>query len=206
MKKFFGFLTASIVAATLAGCGGSKQVAQNSQWGAPRELKQEVDECIVYATQKPGVRTWGDGTSASVSRAASYAENQARARFARALSSSIKTATEDNGQKYEKDAFNGTSGSQRADEDQKLNDYAQTIANGIIKNMAMVKTTQYMRADGAYHIYVCLEYTGSMGDLANEISRQLKQQISDDERLKMDYDFEKFRKRVEEELAKQRLD
>lgn len=206
MKKFFGFLMVSIVAAILTGCSGSKQVAQNSQWGAPPELHQETDVCIQLAEQKPGVRSYGDGVSTSVSRAASYAENQARARFARALSTSIKAATEDNGQTYEKDAFNGTSGSQRADEDQKRNDYAQSIANGIIKNMAIVKTSQYMRADGAYHIYVCLEYTGSMGELANEISRQLKQQISDDERLKMDYDFEKFRKRVEEELAKQRLD
>lgn len=192
------------IAVTCVSCGGSKSATSGTQWGAPKELKQEVDECISYAMQKPGIRAFGDGTSTNLSRAVSYAEAQARAKFAKALESAIKTAQSQEGVGYGKSSSDGNSGARVTDEGDMSNDMVMSIANGTVKNMAIVKTSQYMRADGAYHMYVCLEYRGDMSQLADDIARQVKQQVSDDDRLKMKYDFEKFRQRVEEELAKQK--
>ena len=192
-KVFFSLAIASIL---LSSCGGSKQVSTQSQWGAPPEMELAPNECIELQHEKPDIRAYGEGISTRESRASAYAEDQARAQFRRSIESYIKTAQSEDGVMY----GNNTG----ADEAGMSNDMVVSIAEGLVKNMVILKTNRYMRADGSYHIYVCLEYNGSREVLANDITNRVKQRVSDDERLKMQYDFNKFRERVEAELAKQK--
>ena len=89
-----------------------------------------------------------------------------------------------------------------SDEGEISNDNVLAIAQGVVKNLVIIKKSKFLRADGSYHVYVCLEYRGDRKALAEDITQKAKQQVSDDERLRNQYDFEKFRQRVEEELAK----
>ena len=48
--------------------------------------------------------------------------------------------------------------------------------------------------DGRYHVYVCIEYKEGLPQLAKTIA----QRISDEDKLKIDYKEEEFRKWLEE--------
>lgn len=198
MKTIKGILALALFTLLLSSCGGSKQVATQpqSQWNVAPEMKLADNECIELQHQKPDVRAYGEGVSTRESRAMAFAEAQARAQFARSIENAVKTAQSEDGVRYE----NNTG----ADNAGMSNDMTIAIAEGVVKNMVIIKTERFMRPDGSYHVYVCLEYKGDRGTLANEITQRAKQQVSDDERLKMQYDFNKFRERVEEELAKQK--
>ena len=86
------------------------------------------------------------------------------------------------------------------DEGAKRNSRAEGIAEEVIRNAVVINTSQYQLADGSYEAWVCLEYREGVAQLANEISKKVEQQISDEDRLKMNFEFEKFRKHIEEEL------
>lgn len=76
------------------------------------------------------------------------------------------------------------------------------IAEETIKNTVIIKTSQYMQADGSYQVFVCLEYKDGLSKMADDIVEKVRQQIPDDDRIKMQYEFQKFRERIEAELKK----
>ena len=59
-----------------------------------------------------------------------------------------------------------------------------------------------MQADGSYQVFVCLEYKDGLSKMADDIVEKVRQQIPDDDRIKMQYEFQKFRERIEAELKK----
>ncbi|MBQ9077271.1 MAG: hypothetical protein IJY31_05450 [Muribaculaceae bacterium] len=199
MKNLGKILVSVSIVVLLCSCGGSKKASvqpQQSQWNVAPEMKLADNECIELQHQKPDIRAYGEGVSTRESRAMAFAETQARAQFRRSIESAVKTAQSEDGVRYENNAG--------ADNAGMSNDMTINIAEGVVKNMVIIKTERFMRPDGSYHVYVCLEYKGDRKSLADEITQRAKQQVSDDERLKMQYDFNKFRERVEEELAKQK--
>lgn len=202
MKKIY-LIGTVVLAAALSACGASKQAAQpQPQSYINVETKMAVDECITMAEEKPEVRAWGEGISFSMSSASNAAELQARAKFARAIAAKIKTAEENSGLAYGQGSTNYSESSRGRDEAGNYNEYQLSIAEETVKNTVVVKTSPYRMQDGAYHIYVCLEYKDGVSKMAEEITEKVKQQVPDEDRLKMQYEFEKFRERVEEELKK----
>lgn len=202
MKRFKRFAVISLlVSATtmLCGCGSSKNTTPSNS-----EVKVELDECEVYANQKPGLRAAGVAVSNSISRATAFAELDARAKFARALEAHIKTAQDNAGLKYSKNSSDEQNAATVTDRDEKDIDINSSVAEKTVANTCIVKSSRYIRPDGSYRIFVCLEYKGEIADLANDVVNNVKQQVSDDDRLKMNYEFEKFRQFMEEELAKQK--
>lgn len=192
--KVLKLIIASVLATGMfTSCGGSKQTVTQ---GSPimQEIAIENNECEELQIQKPDIRAVGEGISKRDSRATSLAEAQARAQFQRTLESIIKTSQGEEGVRH-----GGINGS---DEGEISNDNVLAIAQGVVKNLVIIKKSKFLRADGSYHVYVCLEYRGDRKALAEDITQKAKQQVSDDERLRNQYDFEKFRQRVEEELAK----
>lgn len=197
MKSLKIFACLSLVLCMLYSCGGSKEAVADKT-----RTKILLDECQELAQKKPEVRSWGEAINFSLSSAANYAELQARARFARAISAKIKTAEENSGLAYRKSSTNTVDGATVRDEGANQNEMQLSIAESVIKNAVVIKTTQYMMPDGSYQVFVCLEYREGVEKLADEIAKQVKQQVSDEDRMKMQYEFEKFRERIEEELRK----
>lgn len=195
MKILKLFAVSVFAVVMLTGCGGSKQVvSSNSQQGMVSKVEDELTECEEYQLQKPDIRVVGEAVSRRDARATALAEAQARAQFRRTIETVVTTAQGEDG--VRRGGVNGN------DEGEISNDMVTSIAAGVVKNMVIVKKNRFLRADGSYQVYVCLEYRGDRKALADDITQNAKQQVSDDERLKNQYDFEQFRKRIEEELAK----
>jgi len=199
MKKIAMFLiTTMTYGMMLSSCGSSKQTTQNSQntqW-APPEVEVSKEKCEELAEQKPDVRAYGQGVSRDASRAKQLAESDARAAFVRTLETSVKSAEEAFGSGY-------TQGN-AYDEAGLNNTMRMTIAQGVAKNTVVIGSQRFMRPDGSYRVAVCVEYRGDRKQLASDLAKQIEQQIPDEDRIKIKYDYEKFRERIEEELAKQK--
>lgn len=200
MKRIY-LIVSAILTIVLAACGASKQTVQQ-QSSIPSKMKIALDDCQILVEQKPEVRAWGEGINYSLSSASNAAELQARSKFARAIASKIKAAEENSGLSYRQASTDSKQGQNVRDEAGNYNEYQLSIAEETVKNTVIIKTSQYMLQDGSYQVFVCLEYKDGVSKMAEEITEKVKQQVSDDDRLKMQYEFQKFRERVEEELKK----
>lgn len=202
MSKTRKKIVVAAAAATMilcSGCGGSKPVVSTSPYGTQIEATASQKK----AFEDPYKRTWGDGTNFNLSRAALHAENQARTKMALAIETSVKAAITDQGFDYNEAHSDGQNGSQADDQGAKANDLAQSIAQQVVKNTHQIHMDTFKQDDGQYHVFVCLEYGGTVADIAKEAATRVGQQISDAEKVKMNYEFEKYRKSIEEELQKE---
>ena len=201
MKAITKIFYSALLLLSASACGGSKQVTSNT--GIVKETYTELDKCEKYAMRKPETRAVGEAYDRRESYAKTYAEGQARAELRRKIEAAIKSSSSEDGGYYEKFASSGNEGASVRDEAAKGNLYADQIAEGIVRNTAIVEMSKYLRNDGTYHVYVCVEYLDGVEKMSETIAKQVQQQISDDERMKMNFEFEKYRKRIEEEMKKQ---
>ena len=199
MKKFLLLLSVII----LASCGSSKVVTEDVSWrtkpkdslhGASIELTLSEQ----MALERPETRASGEGLSSRLAQAKIYAEGQARGALARAISSIIKTASEESGLGWEKYAGSGSEGNSVNDEGTKSQNMTQQIANELVQNAVVIHQDNFVQPDRRYKVFVCLEYRGDAKSIVNKI----KQQIPDEDRMKMEYEFQKFEKKINEELSK----
>ena len=89
------------LALSMGSCGGSKNAASMKN-----ESLVEMTISQQMAEDRPATRAWGEGTNFNQSFAKTYAETQARAAFARMLSSKVTTASRqanDAAQQYSSD-------------------------------------------------------------------------------------------------------
>lgn len=193
---------ALLAVSTLSSCG--KKTATSAMLSNEREVTKT--KSLQLAEQKPMLRGYGEGTHNSQSFARTYAEGQARAELARKLGAQIVTASEQTTDGAQISHSDLTDQSMGEDEGVLSNAKAEQIASGAIKNTAVINTDVFQRKDGKYHVYVCIEYMASIGDLAKDIAngykKQIGQQVSDEDRAKMEVRAEEFRKRIEERLTK----
>lgn len=194
MKRITVIITAIIAISLLTACGSSKETSRGI-------IKNESDECIVLQEEKPNIRGWGEATNSRISYARNYAEGQARGMLARTIAAKIKTATSDSDLQWAKFAATLTEGQGAIDEGSKLDGATLQVAMEVIENTPVIKTSQYTLPNGQYRVYVCVEYQGGTSKMASRIDNRIKQMIPDEERIKMEYQFQKFRELMEEELA-----
>jgi hypothetical protein len=118
--------------------------------------------------------------------------------LARAISSIIKTASLEAGLGWEKYASDGDEGSSVSDEGTKSENKTQQIAEEVVQNAVVIQQDNFRQPDRRYKVFVCVEYRGDAKSIVNKI----KQQIPDEDRMKMEYEFQQFEKKVNEELSK----
>ena len=209
-KNIFRVIALCVIATTMfSACGSSQKVTtpggttkgtKQSAWGTEIEL----NDCQALAEKSPATRAWGEATNHRLSFAKAYAEGQARAALARAIASIIKTATNEADLQWEKYSGTITEGSAGTDEGSKAEGKAFQLAEQTVENTVVIKTNQYMQPNRQYHVFVCIEYQGDASSMANNIVNKVKQQVPDEDRLKMEYQFSKFEEKIKEELAKQK--
>ena len=214
MKKFTELAFTLFAICVLSSCSSSKSTALVSTPGgstvdssdSPWGVKLQLTDSQILAQKKPATRAWGDATNHKLSFATAYAEGQARAKMARAIKASVTTATREADLAWEKYAGNDTMGNTGVDEGSKSDGFVTQIAEAIVENAVIINTDQFMQPNRQYHVFVCLEYQGEASAMSSAITEQIKQQVPDEERLKMEYQFEQFQKKVEEELNKMRAE
>ena len=198
MKSLKYFVIVLVGGMILASCGSSKTATM----AGPTKMKLALDECQELAQAKPAIRAWGEGINFRLSKASDFAELNARSKFARAIAAAIKTAQSEEGMSYSKSSTDMKEGNSVRDEAAKSNDMSISVAEETVRNTVIIKTSQYQQIDGSYQVFVCLEYQAGVAQLAEDVTKKVQQRVSDDDRMKMNFEFEKFRNRVEEELKK----
>lgn len=171
--------------------------AQDDVYG--EEVK--LTEAENYALEKPETRAAGKGVSSRESVAVQMARLQARAAFAEAISSAIKSAAKTLSYDISQYAGDDEEGHEVNDAAEKTNTLIKSVAEQVIEGSPVVKTNKFFnKKTRRYTVFVCLEYNGEVSKLAKEVTKQLSQKISDEQRLKMDFEFEKFEKEIEKNL------
>ena len=196
MKKII-VLFASI-ALLCASCSSSKASIEGK--------KMEKSEQQKLAEAKPAVRAWGEATQFNQSFAKTYAEGQARAEFARKLATLVQTASRQATDGADIAHSDGENSSQGHDQGITSNAFAQQVADGLVSGLTVISTDTYKLKDGQYHVFVCMEWQGSVDKMAQEMTknyrRRVEQQVSDEDRAKMEVRYEEFRKSIEEQLKR----
>lgn len=172
--------------------------AQEDVYG--KEMK--LTEAESYALKKPGTRAAGKGVSSRESVAVQVARAQARAAFAEAISSAVNSALKISGFDVSQYAGDDEEGHEVSDGAEKTNTMIKSVSKQVIENTQVVKTNKfYNKKTRKYTVFVCLEYNGDIAKLAKEIANKVSQKISDEQRMKIDFELENFEKEIEKELG-----
>ena len=172
--------------------------AQEDVYG--KEMK--LTEAESYALKKPGTRAAGKGVSSRESVAVQVARAQARAAFAEAISSAVNSALKISGFDVSQYAGDDEEGHEVSDGAEKTNTMIKSVSKQVIENTQVVKTKKfYNKKTRKYTVFVCLEYNGDIAKLSKEIANKVSQKISDEQRMKIDFELENFEKEIEKELG-----
>lgn len=172
--------------------------AQEDVYG--KEMK--LTEAESYALKKPGTRAAGKGVSSRESVAVQVARAQARAAFAEAISSAVNSALKISGFDVSQYAGDDEEGHEVSNGAEKTNTMIKSVSKQVIENTQVVKTNKfYNKKTRKYTVFVCLEYNGDIAKLSKEIANKVSQKISDEQRMKIDFELENFEKEIEKELG-----
>lgn len=196
MKKLLFLCLSAIMVVCFTGCGSSKSISKTEE--GYEQLVNDI--CISLQEQSPETRAFGMGEHFNMNTANNIAELQARGKFARAIATAIKQATRDQSLGLTKYAADDNSGSSVTDQANGVNDWTEGIAQEIVRNTVIIKTSRYKGKNNLYRVYVCLEYKAGLDAMVEKISETVKDRISDADKDKLNSNFEKFRNEIKREL------
>ena len=196
MKKIY--LLVILAAALMVSCGTSKTTTQEKAQG---NILIEENPCIAYALEKPAQRAYGKGTHFKEQMATNIAQAQARANLAKALQSHIITATEQFGGSHELFSADATSSESATDQSGKTSDQVMAFAKENIKGAVMTKVTRYKTPNNQFEVYVCVEYTEEIADMATKVSKKLTERLSQEQKARIDWDQKKFEDKMKEVMG-----
>lgn len=204
------FIVATIVVAAMGftACSSSKAVSETSKALNREEVEVKMTKSEELAFEKPAIRSFGDGTNFNLSFAMTFAEGQARAAFQRKVEALVQTASEEALTAYQQASTNGVESSIVSDQDIKSGAFAKQLAEGVLKNTAVIHADKFKKTDGQYHVYVCIEYRGEVNDMVENMvaaaKKRIPQQVSDEDRIKIQFEIEQFKKKLEEDFNRLR--
>lgn len=198
MKKNAFLLAIAAVFFTFMSCGSSKvpqasKTEQDNPYG--KEVFKTKSELLTEAGK--GVRAYGKGVSFSESAARELAEMDARAQFSRSIATAIETATKRVGFDITKYAGGNNEGMSATDGGERQNYLTKAISSNIVTNTSVINTDKFYGKDRKYTIFVCLEYNGTLEEMANKSAEIVKQLVSDEDRAKIDQNNDDFEREFE---------
>lgn len=195
------------VTASINSCTSAFAVAFADDDDNPDGKEIKLTAAEEYALKEPGKRAAGKGVSARESMAQQLAEMNARRQFSDALSAAILSACKEFGLQFTQYAGDDEEGMNIADEGSKATTLVKSISENVIKNTTVVKKNKFFKKKNRrYTIYVCLEYNGSVAEMAEEAAKSLKQKVSGDDRAKLEREMKDFEAEIEKQLKKQNQD
>ncbi|NPD91137.1 hypothetical protein [Xylanibacter muris] len=208
MKKtlFISFVMATAVA-MVSSCGGAgkTQSTPDSQHSNIYGAEITLTDCEQYALADPGRRAAGKGTSYNESTARNLAELDARATMSKAIDAAVEAAAKSGSLGYHKYSGNDNSGQTVGDEGTKTNDVTSVYSANIIKNANIVKVNKFFGKNRQYTVFVCLEYNGTVADIAKKVVENVRQNVSDADRKKIDSNLKEFEDNVLNNMRKSQM-
>lgn len=185
MKKVYLLGSAIFAAISLSSCGGSKSAVQTP----PQDVAVEVP-CSgpEFQTNKEYFRASSMGLSTDMSIAKQKALTEARAEIAASISSKVKTVTD----KYSSSYQQGENDESKS----RFQSLTRTVVEQELSGTRIICEKTMKSPDGKYKVYISLELAGK------EIMDAMAKRIKSDEKLRIDFEYEKFKKVFEEEMNK----
>jgi hypothetical protein len=167
-----------------------------SSCGTSKKVANSEDEVLVttycsgddYNSTAKAFRFTGIGQSMDMMTAKKKAMSEARAGLAASINTKVKSVVDN----YVKSGnFNN--------KEELLQNYEginREVVNQNLSGVTVICEKMTKTRDGNYKSYVCLELGGS------EILQSINNKATSNEMLKVDYNYEKFKKTFEEEMSK----
>lgn len=185
MKKFNYLMMAFFSATLLTSCGGTKSVAQS----VPQDVAIDVP-CSgpEFQTSKEYFRASTMALSTDMSIAKKKAMSDARAQLAAAINAKVKTVTDDYVSSYQQG---------EADESKRrFQELSRTTVEQELSGVRLICEKTMKTPEGKYKVYVAVELAGK------EIMDAMANRVKADDKLRIDFEYEKFKKVFEEEMSK----
>ena len=184
LTKTFLFVGAIAFAVALVSCGGSKPTVQDS--GLGKEIAIPCSDAEFHSDQKV-FRGTGTGTSQDMSTAKNKASIDANSNLAGSINRTIKTVTD----RYTNDRQIG----ENSEFEQKFEQLTRDVVNQELNNVSTICSKSFTK-DGKFSFYVAVEVA------KDELLNKIKDKISKDQKLQLDYDKQKFENIFNEEMGK----
>lgn len=187
MKKLTMILLGAALVMGAASCGSKKNAVTPTLQSGETEI---VQYCTgpEYTTDATHFRANGTGLSTDRQVAKDKALIAARAELATEINATIKRVSDRYNSSYNVGEDDETRG--------KFQDLVRQVVDQTLYGSVVICDKLTKDNQGKYRSYVCVELKGE--DIAN----QLKNGISKDEKLRTDYEYEKFKKVFDEEMSK----
>ena len=187
VKYFLGAVATVGLAIVLYSCGSSKPVVKAP---APPDEVEVVMYCNgpEFLSDKTALRFSAIGTSMDQMTSKKKALSEARAGLAAQMETKIKSVIDN----YIKSGEHNN----KEDLGKRYEGLSREVVSQTLTGTRTVCEKMTKTKDGNYKTYTCIELGGP------EILGSLNNKLSKDEMLKVDYDYEKFKKTFEDEMSK----
>ena len=186
LKHVFILGLGMIMTAGLSSCGSSEKVASAKSQG--EELIEVYCTGSDYQSDKKFFRASAIGESLDQMVSKKKAGTNARAELASLVASTIK-GTIDN-------YINSTELNNVEQVEERFEGLTREVINQQLNNLKVICEKQTRTAQNKYKTYIAIEMSGE------DLEKAIEQKLSQDEKLKVDYDYNKFKETYEAEMQK----
>jgi len=184
MKKitYSSLILFALVGVMMIGCKGKQKLP-----------KGEVELNIPcsgpdYFTNNKFFRANSLGESSDLVASKKKALDNSRAELAASIQSTVKTVTDN--------YLNSREMNNKEDLEERFEQLNRTIVNQTLSGIKTICEKQVKTENGNYKTYIAIELS------ASDIVSKYNENLSKDERLKIDYDYEKFKETFDKEMEK----
>jgi len=186
MKRFgnYSIVAVAIVAALIGGCKGSKKDK------TPAGETEVVVPCSGpdYFTTNKVFRANSIGESMDQVTSKKKALTNARNELAQSIQTTVKTVTDN--------YTNSVSMDKKEQLEQKFESLNREIVDQTLQGLRTICEKLVQTKEGNYKTYVAIELS------ADDLVKQYNSRLSSDDKLKVDYDYEKFKDTFNKEMDK----
>lgn len=202
------FVVAAMVAVAIGftACSSVKPGTTGNSAKKPEVMAMTQAEELAFDLEKNAVRALGIGRASRVQNAMTAAVTNARSEFKAKTEAWVKSASKEAFSSVEQGSTNGSAFLSVGDEAFTSNQMAEMLVEGVVKNTSVIHQDKVLLPDGRVEVYVCIEYKGEIGDMIDEMvsaaKQRIPQQISDEERMKIQFEMQRFENSLEDEFER----
>lgn len=188
MKKI-NFCMVMLLSLVLASCGSSKQAVAQAVPQVAQDVAIET-HCSgpEFMTNKEYFRASAMGLSTDQTIAKKKALSSVRTEIATSISAKVKAVTDDYVSSYQQ--------GENDESKRRYQELSRTVVDQQLSGTRIICEKTMKTPDGKYKVYVAMELAGK------EIMDAMAARIKNDDKLKIDFEYEKFKKVFEDEMSK----
>lgn len=207
MKRYYYILAFALFAMAFCSCGSTQNVTTTPQADGPDGVELKTPKSQQLAEEKPAVRAFGKGVSADEGFARQQAEADARRQMSNNIDAAIIAAARKIGFDIKQHSGGDEDGMSVNDGAVKQNSFLQSITSNIVASTMVIKTDRFYNAKNRlYTVYVCVEYNGDAKEISKDITKKVRNAVSDSDRAKIDAENEQFMQEINSFLNKSNVE